>query len=120
MSVAARFYVSAFELTAYGPPGSGRVTLTAVSRGDQNRQWASATPSGKVEMTINNPPAAEWFRDRIGRDIDLHFTEAAVHQAGDGHPWRESLAEAGTAYGPPYCGDCGRPESEHAPAAARG
>ena len=116
MSVAARFYVAEVTKTSSGPNGSGRVVLVAVSRGDQNRAWASATPSGRIEMTINNPPAFKWFEDLLagsGSDVDILFTAAQIAQPGDGHPYRVSLAQEGTAYGPPYCGDCCRPESEH-------
>lgn len=111
--VEARFYVSEFKLTAYGPKGSGVVKLQAVSRGDQNKDWAEATPAGTVEMTINNAPAAAWFRDRIGEDVAVTFRPARIYQPGDGHPYRVSEAPAGTAYSAPYCGDCGRRKEEH-------
>lgn len=115
MPVAARFYVSEFTETAYQPDGGGKVVLVAVSRGDQNRAWASATPVGRIEMTINNPAAAQWFRDRMkaGDDVSLMFDAATVHRAADGHPFRLSEAAAGTAYGPPYCGECGGQKEDH-------
>ncbi len=113
-AVAARFYVAEVTSHAYGPKGSGVVKLNAVSRGDQNKDWASATPAGQITMTINNPPAFAFFRDRLGEDIALVFQPVAVAHPEDGHPYRESQAEAGSAYGPPNCGDCNRPEGEHA------
>jgi len=111
--VAARFYVAEVTGTAYGPKGGGRVKLQAVSRGDQNKDWAAATPSGTIEMQINNPPAFRWFAGLLSEDIDLTFTAATRHEPDDGHPFRESLADPTTAYGPPNCGDCGWPEGKH-------
>lgn len=111
--VDAMFYVSKFEMTAYGPKGSGKVTLQAVSRGDQNKHWSEATPGGTIEMNINNPPAAKFFVDHLGDDISITFRPARRFTPGDGHPFRESQAQEGTAYGPPYCGDCARPREEH-------
>lgn len=112
MGVQARFYVAELTRQAYNPKHLS-VKLQAVSRGDQNKDWAEATPSGQVTMTINNDPAAQWFADRLGQDVTITFEDAVAHTPADGHPYRESLAQAGTAYGPPYCGDCARPESEH-------
>jgi hypothetical protein len=111
--VHARFYVAEATMTAYGPKGSGKIKLQAVSRGDQNKQWAEATPGGTIEMAINNPVAFAWFADQIGGDVAVVFTPAAIFQPADGHPYRESEAPPGTSYGPPYCGDCARPEGEH-------
>jgi hypothetical protein len=116
--VTARFYVAEIHQHAYGPKGSGTVVLQAVSRGDQNKDWASATPAGKIEMTINNPPAFAWFKDRLGEDVSLGFAAAQIFHPEDGHPYRESEAPPGSAYSAPNCGDCNRPEAEHVSAAA--
>jgi hypothetical protein len=112
--ILARFYVSEVTVSAHAPEGAAQVKLQAVSRGDQNRQWASATPSGQITMTINNEPAASYFRDRLGRDIEVAFKEVPVHTPGDGHPYRPSEAPPGTYYSAPKCGDCLGLEGEHA------
>lgn len=109
----ARFYVASTE--EFGTPDangqcSGKVTLSAVSRGDQNKEWASATPSGTLTMHINNPPAFEAIRgiQRAGMDVDLVLTPVHVKRPEDGHPFRQSTADSGTAYGGEgRCGDCG-------------
>jgi hypothetical protein len=90
MPVAARFYVIEHTRTASGPWHAAKIVLAAVSRGDQNRQWASATPVGRVELTINNPEAADWFLARLesGDDVSLMFDTAPVKQPADGHPFR--------------------------------
>jgi hypothetical protein len=36
--------------------GGRGLTLTAVT-GEENKQWAAYTPSGSMELTINNPNA---------------------------------------------------------------
>jgi hypothetical protein len=111
--VAARFYVAEITQSAYGPKGAAAVKLQAVSRGDQNKDWASATPSGTITMQINNAPAAQWFFDRLGEDVSVTFEAAKVAHPEDGHPYRESEGTPGTAYGPPYCGECGKPKEAH-------
>ena len=112
-SVAARFYVAEITHSAYGPKGAAAVRLQAVSRGDQNKDWASATPSGTITMQINNAPAAEYFAAHLGDDIAVLFTAVPVAHPEDGHPYRVSEAPPGTVYSAPNCGDCGKPESEH-------
>jgi len=65
MPVVARFYVAEIKRTAYAP-GAVHVTLQAVSRGPENKEWAEATPSGSLQMMIKNSPAAQFFGDRLG------------------------------------------------------
>lgn len=113
MSVVARFYVSEVLVTAHAPQGAAQVKLQAVSRGDQNKQWASATPSGEIKMTINNEPAATYFRENLGKDVEVLFTVVPVAVPADGHPYRPSEAAPGTYYSAPKCGDCMGVEGEH-------
>lgn len=48
-----------------------RVTLNAV----QGEPFGSATPSGKIDMFIVNPPASAFFINaKIGAEFDLSFT----------------------------------------------
>ncbi len=78
-AVQARFYVSQLSRFAYDT-GSVQVTLQAVSRGEHNKSWAAATPSGQIVMTIKNPSAASWFTERLGTEVAVMFSEAP---AGD-------------------------------------
>ena len=75
MSIQARFFVQTAAAQAGGSaePGkrTGSVTLSAVARGPENKTWAAATPTGKMEMFINNPPAFEWFLERIGGEVAI-------------------------------------------------
>lgn len=57
MSIVAKFFVSEIGQTTYG----GRVRLNVVCRGEENKHWASATPSGQIEMTIRNDLALGEF-----------------------------------------------------------
>lgn len=110
MGVEARFYVSLIEKSAYAH--NNKVTLTAVSRGDQNRQWASATPSGTVTMTINNESAAAWFEALLGKDVAVTFTAVPVLAVDDGHAYRKADVPDGH-YMSGMCGDCGQRKTGH-------
>lgn len=81
MSVVAKFYVQEVTNFAYGqgwaaPAPKVRVKLVVSTRGEENKAWASATPSGEINMTIGNPAAAEWFSSMIGKDVSISFNEA--------------------------------------------
>jgi hypothetical protein len=77
--VAARFYIAKVEKFAYGGPGSvsqRSVTLQAATRGEENKSWAQATPSGQITMHINNGDAGAWFDEHLGEDIAVSFSLA--------------------------------------------
>lgn len=74
MAVQARFYVESILKRAYDPVQVD-VTLKAAGRGEQNKAWAKYTPSGDITMHVNNPAAAAWFEERLGRDIALTFDD---------------------------------------------
>jgi hypothetical protein len=65
--VRAKFYVIEVAETAYGPGTKPveqkRVRMTAVtSDSEENKSWSKWTPSGSLEMVINNPAAYEQFK----------------------------------------------------------
>jgi hypothetical protein len=73
MSVVAKFCVNAIELFK-NPAGAINVKLNAVYRYDksvsgnaclENRIFGDATPNGNISMYIQNPSAAEWFKQRF-------------------------------------------------------
>lgn len=68
--VRAKFYVEEVARTTYG----GRVKLRAVSRGEDNKRWASATPSGEITMTIRNELAIDFYD--VGEEYFVDFTPA--------------------------------------------
>lgn len=74
-SVVARFFVSELKRNAYDPNAT-TVTLQVVSRGEHNKNWAAATPSGQITMMIKNESAASWFIERLGKEIQVDFSPA--------------------------------------------
>lgn len=87
MTVQARFYVAEITRYAYNPD-QAQVTLRAVSRGEENKTWAAATPAGEMKMTIGNPAAVKWFEERLGKDVALGFEDrqdACVDCGGNPH-----------------------------------
>ena len=113
MKTRAKFYVSGLTLLP-GQPGV-QVNLQAVGRGDRNAEWAAATPSGSMQMTINNPVAAQAWEDfmqesrRTGKQPELFIDlyPATDGWAGDGHQFRPGTGASGTSYDARYCGECG-------------
>ena len=55
--------------------------LLPATRGELNKAWASATPSGEITMTIGNPVAASWFEAMLGKDVAITFSERAEDDA---------------------------------------
>lgn len=55
--------VNVAEITKYGNSGGGRVILNPVIGGpsDENKEFWNQTPSGKIELFIDNPKAFEAF-----------------------------------------------------------
>lgn len=112
--VRAKFYISG--LTLYpGQNAGGEVKLTAVSRGDRNKDWAAATPSGEMRMTVNNPAGFAWFEEmmetsrRTGKqpEVFIDISHSTDGWPGDGHKFRPAEAKEGEyLYG--VCGECGQ------------
>lgn len=69
--VIAKFFCSEKTQTTSG----SRVKFHPVSRGEENKTWSAATPSGSIEMGILNPRASEYFV--VGKEYFLHFAQAA-------------------------------------------
>lgn len=78
MAVSARFYIA--EVHKYpnrnegwaDPAPLGKVVMRPALRGEANKTWASATPSGQIEMTIRGD-ALPWFEERLGADLHITF-----------------------------------------------
>ena len=56
------------------------VVLTAVND-EANKTWAKYTPSGKIELTIDNPDAYDAFE--LGKTYFVDFTEAPEKEADE-------------------------------------
>ena len=82
MAVVARFYCASITTTKWNPTSEQtEVVLQAATRGQENKVWATATPVGKVTMTINNSAAGQWFRDHLGKDVAITFDDAPEPEA---------------------------------------
>ena len=53
--------------------GSEHVVLQALT-GEENKEWSKWTPSGRLEMEINNPAAVEQLQ--VGKDYYLEISPA--------------------------------------------
>lgn len=73
--ITARFHVA--EITSRsvrtGAANATVVLLPAYANG-ANKEWATATPSGRIELQVNNPAAVEQFTDWMHAGQDLHLT----------------------------------------------
>jgi len=84
MGVEARFWVDEITTRAYNPDHTS-VTLRAAGRGEGNKSWAQATPTGTIEMTITNPAAAQFFKDNQGKDVAITFTPVDMEPKSSQH-----------------------------------
>jgi hypothetical protein len=74
MSVKAKFQVQTITRNSWNPDAAA-VRLNAVTTGSkENETWAKYTPSGTIEMYIENPDAIQEFA--LGKSFYLEFTEA--------------------------------------------
>lgn len=87
-AVQARFYVA--EINQYAsqardiyasPAPMGVVKMRPVSRGEDNAQWASATPSGEFTMTVRGE-AFPWFQERLGREVKITIEDRPAEESG--------------------------------------
>lgn len=75
--VRAKFLCTEVGKTGWQHPESiaAKVVLNPVSDGsEENKQFFKATPSGKIEMNVMNPQAAEQFE--VGKFYYVDFTLA--------------------------------------------
>lgn len=71
--ITARFYVAEMTRRAYDP-SHVTVRLQPAYKDGRNAAWTKATPSGSIELQVNNPDAAAWFAERFDARRDLHIT----------------------------------------------
>jgi hypothetical protein len=81
MTVRAKLFVQSVTRNAY-QPDAAVITLAAVTRGQDNKAWAAATPTANLNMTILNAAAADLFE--LGEEYYLDFTPAPKGQEGMG------------------------------------
>ena len=72
MAVQARMFVKSVKQTSHAPEAR-EVELSAVSRGEEAKEWSKYTPSANLTMWITNPSAHEQFE--VGREFLLTFED---------------------------------------------
>jgi len=77
-TVTARFYVA--EITRRARVGNATIVLQPAYANGANAEWATATPSGKIELQVSNPSAVEQFATWMADGVDLHITLAPVEK----------------------------------------
>lgn len=70
MAVVARMYVESITRQAYDKKQVG-IKLRVVSRGEHNKEWAAATPTGSVDLGILNPDAAQFYIDAFDANREI-------------------------------------------------
>jgi hypothetical protein len=71
--VRAKFRLQSVKQYEYG--GKQFEFVAAYDDGiEENRRFSKATPSGSLLMTVDNPPAAEFFE--LGKSYYLDFSKA--------------------------------------------
>jgi len=76
-TIKAKFYVATITrhasatMSGYAEPVPlGEVVLRPVVRGEENKEWASATPSGELRMTVRGR-ALPAFEKLLGEDVAI-------------------------------------------------
>lgn len=82
MAVKARFYVTEITrrasaaMSGYAAPVPlGEVVMRPCTRGEENKVWASSTPSGEFKMTVRGE-ALPWFEEMLGQDVEITIAKA--------------------------------------------
>lgn len=112
MSVVAKLYCASVKRGA-GTPDAVEVTLAAVTRGDENKSWAEATPAAQFQMTIQNPQAVSAFR--LGQEFLVTFEPTGTPaRLEDGHEYEPSEYERDHPGGTHHrCQACGAKRQSH-------
>lgn len=74
--ITARFYVN--EVTTFaGATPQAKIKLTPSYANGANKEWAVATPSGVIELNVQNPTAVEQFKawQASGANLGITFEE---------------------------------------------
>ncbi len=65
--VRAKMYVEGITYRSWGTV----IRLQVVTRGEDNKEWSAATPSGHLEMNVKNEDAADQFAPGQEWYVDL-------------------------------------------------
>jgi hypothetical protein len=79
--ISLRFYVAETTLGPGDPPTTAKVVLLPAYAQGANAEWAAATPSGRIDLTVSNPAAIEVIEEWRKARTDLHLTARPVDDA---------------------------------------
>lgn len=77
-AVTARFYV--YSVERYAGAGNRKIVLQPAYANGANKDWAQATPSGRIELSVNAEGAAEQFEQWLMEGTNLHITMEPVNE----------------------------------------
>lgn len=77
-AITARFYVA--EITHRAKAQNATVVLMPAYANGANAEWATATPSGRMELQVNNLAAVEVFQEWLSQGPDLHIVMQPVEE----------------------------------------
>lgn len=75
MNVIAKFKV--YSVTDFGGPKAVKL-MVVTSGSEENKQFWKYTPSGTIEMTIDNPPASDAFKPGQEVIVEFQFPDEGV------------------------------------------
>lgn len=71
MTVRAKMYLNEIAHQTWGT----KLSFQVVTRGEDNKEWASSTPSGTLQLSVKNERAAEQFTlDQLGTEFFIDIT----------------------------------------------
>ena len=74
MSVKAKFYVQSVKKFSHGFHEVELMPVQFSPEKNENQDWAEATPTGKIEMSITNEAAVDQFK--VGAEYYVTFDPA--------------------------------------------
>lgn len=78
--VTLRFYVSEITQRGKGTASNATVILLPAYAQGANAEWATATPSGKIELSVSNPQAIKVFDQWRIEGTNLHILARPVEE----------------------------------------
>lgn len=71
----AKMYLSEIAHTTWGT----KLTFQVVTKGEENKAWASSTPSGTISMVVKNEIVSDQFTyDQLGKEFYVNFVPVDV------------------------------------------
>jgi hypothetical protein len=79
-AITVRFYVSEVTQRGKGMAGNATIVMQPAYANGANKDWAVATPSGRIELQVNNPDAVALLDQWRADGVDLEGTFKPVEE----------------------------------------